>query len=178
MVSQLFNHPPHGVGGSFTPAPRRVPSAPLTGKQCLFLFSFSFPFFPPLLPPPTPSSPGAEIRLRTEEWAQVCSEVCLFFFPPRHNFLPVNWSVFASVSTPAQQHPPPGAIGSQFVPFLHVARSCYSSGFLHRCLRVIFALRFTRFCPHYRRNHRRKLTRFPPLKIHLNPQQPSSFAAV
>lgn len=76
-----------------------------------------------------------------------------FFSPPRHNFLPVNWSVFASVSTPAQQHPPAGAIGSQFVPFLHVARSCNSSGFLRRCLRVIFALWFATIVG--------KLTRFP-----------------
>lgn len=30
-----------------------------------------------------------------------------FFFPPQHNFPPVNWSVFASLSTPAKQHPPP-----------------------------------------------------------------------
>lgn len=30
----------------------------------------------------------------------------LFFFPPQHNFPPVNWSVFASLSTPAKQHLP------------------------------------------------------------------------
>lgn len=30
----------------------------------------------------------------------------LFLFPPQHNFPPVNWSVFASLSTPAKQHLP------------------------------------------------------------------------
>lgn len=51
-----------------------------------------------------PSSPRAEIRLHSEEWVR--SALRSLFFPPQHNFPPVNWSVFASLSTPAKQHFP------------------------------------------------------------------------
>lgn len=51
-----------------------------------------------------PSSPRAEIRLHSEEWAR--SALRSLFFSPQHNFPSVNWSVFASLSTPAKQHLP------------------------------------------------------------------------
>lgn len=54
-----------------------------------------------------PSSSGAEIRLHSEEWARsALTTLFFFFFFYSTVFLLVNWSVFASLSTPAKQHLP------------------------------------------------------------------------
>lgn len=102
-------------------------------RKTMFVFFLSLFFL-------RPSSPKAKIRLRSEEWAQVRSKVCLFF-SPQHNFLPVNWSVFASLSTPAKQHPPRSYRISirSFPPRCLLATPVFL--LLHGCLRVIFTLR-------------------------------------
>lgn len=56
-----------------------------------------------------PSSPRAEIRLHSEKWARPAQTTLSSFFSFFFNntvFLLVNWSVFASLSTPAKQHLP------------------------------------------------------------------------
>lgn len=70
------------------------------------------------------------------------SRSVFFFFSPQHNFLPVNWSVFASLSTPAKQHPPRSYRISirSFPPRCLLATPVFL--LLHGRLRVIFTLCF------------------------------------
>lgn len=63
-----------------------------------------------------------------------------FFFPTQHNFPPVNWSVFASLSTPAKQHLPWSyRISIRYFPNV-AALTTPMFLLLHGCLSVIFAL--------------------------------------
>lgn len=130
IISLLFNHLPRGVRGGCAGRPSSVPSVRAADRKTMFVF---FSFSARLL-----QKPRLDCTVKNGPRSAPRS---VSFFSPQHNFLPVNWSVFASLSTPAKQHPPRSYRISirSFPPRCLLATPVFL--LLHGCLRVIFTLR-------------------------------------